>query len=60
MSDETNEQTLRALERLDVPVVVLDRDVNVGRALHVYTDHQPGMRHAVGHLLDLGHRNIAM
>ncbi len=60
VSDETNEQTLRALERLDVPVVVLDRDVNVGRALHVYTDHQPGMRHAVGHLLDLGHRNIAM
>jgi LacI family transcriptional regulator len=60
VSDERNENTLRALERLDVPVVVLDRDVTVGRTLHVYTDHQPGMRHAVGHLLDLGHRKIAM
>lgn len=60
VSDERNENMLRALERLDVPVVVLDRNVNVGRALHVYTDHQPGMRHAVGHLLDLGHRRIAM
>ena len=60
VSDERNENMLLALERLDVPVVVLDRNVNVGRALHVYTDHQPGMRHAVGHLLDLGHRRIAM
>jgi LacI family transcriptional regulator len=60
VSDESNESTLRALERLDIPVVVLDRNVGVGRALHVYTDHQPGMRHAVGHLLDLGHRKIAM
>ena len=60
VSDEKNENMLRALGRLDVPVVVLDRDVTVGRTLHVYTDHQPGMRHAVGHLLDLGHRKIAM
>jgi LacI family transcriptional regulator len=60
VSDETNEATLRALERLDIPVVVLDRNVGIGQALHVYTDHQPGMRHAVGHLLDLGHRKIAM
>ena len=51
--------SLRALERLRVPVVVLDRNVSVGQAHHVYTDHQPGMRHAVGHLLDLGHRRIA-
>lgn len=60
VSDEQNDVMLRALERLDLPVVFLDRDVQVGRSLHVYTDHRPGMRHAVNHLLDLGHRKIAM
>jgi LacI family transcriptional regulator len=60
VSDETNEAMLAALERLNIPVVVLDRSVHVGRSLHVYTDHQRGMRQAVNHLLDLGHRKIAM
>jgi LacI family transcriptional regulator len=60
VSDERDESTLRALGRLDIPVVVIDRNVDVGRSLHVYTDHQPGMRNAVNHLLDLGHRRIAM
>ncbi len=60
VSDEQNPATLAALERLDIPVVMLDRDVDVGHAVHVNTDHQLGMRQAVAHLLDLGHRNIAM
>lgn len=60
VSDERDPALLQALERLDIPVVVLDRNVDVGRALHVYTDHRPGMRNAVNHLLDLGHRKIAM
>ena len=60
VSNERDELMLRALARLDSPVVVLDRNVDVGRSLHVYTDHQPGMRNAVNHLLDLGHRRIAM
>ncbi len=60
VSNEKDEGMLKALGRLDIPVVVLDRDVNVGRSLHVYTDHQPGMRNAVNHLLDLGHRSVAL
>jgi LacI family transcriptional regulator len=60
VSNERDEAMLTALGRLDIPVVVLDRNVDVGRSLHVYTDHQPGMRNAVNHLLDLGHRRIAM
>ncbi|HVW18859.1 MAG TPA: LacI family DNA-binding transcriptional regulator [Solirubrobacteraceae bacterium] len=60
VSDEHNPAMLHALGRLDIPVVVLDRNVDVGRSLHVYTDHQAGMRNAVNHLLDLGHRRIAM
>jgi LacI family transcriptional regulator len=60
VSNERGESMLKALSRLDIPVVVLDRNVDVGRSLHVYTDHRPGMRNAVNHLLDLGHRRIAM
>lgn len=60
VSDERNKAILRALARLDIPVVVLDRNIDVGRSLHVDTDHQTGMRNAVNHLLDLGHRKIAM
>jgi LacI family transcriptional regulator len=60
VSDERNAETLAALERLDVPVVILDRDVPVEGAVNVLTDHRRGMRQAVAHLLDLGHRDIAM
>src|SRR5207248_7056581 len=60
VSDERNTETLVALERLDVPVVILDRDVEVPGAVNVFTDHRHGMRQAVAHLLDLGHREIAM
>ena len=60
VSDEQNADTLAALERLDVPVVILDRDVPMRGAVNVLTDHQRGMRQAVAHLLDLGHRDIAM
>lgn len=60
VSDEQNADTLAALERLDIPVVILDRDVPILRAVNVFTDHRAGMRQAVAHLLDLGHRDIAM
>jgi LacI family transcriptional regulator len=60
VSDEQNPETLAALERLDVPVVILDRDVEMEGAVKVFTDHRQGMRQAVAHLLDLGHREIAM
>lgn len=60
VSDERDSAMLEALARLDIPFVVLDRNIGDDRALHVRTDHQPGMRRAVDHLLDLGHRRIAM
>ena len=60
VSDEHDRPTLDAVAQLDVPVVVLDRNVHVGNTVHVYTDHRHGMQQAVAHLLDLGHRDIAM
>lgn len=59
LTSEVHDPTTRLLEQLDVPCVLVDRDVpasvHAGRVLY---DHQPGVRAAVGHLLDLGHRRI--
>jgi LacI family transcriptional regulator len=56
---EDHPETLAALAETDTPRVVIDRhlpaDVN---ASVVLSDHRFGMRAAVGHLLDLGHRRI--
>jgi LacI family transcriptional regulator len=60
VSDEKHPETLEALRRLDVPFVVLDRDIETDGAANVFSDHRTGMRDAVNHLLDLGHRRIAM
>jgi LacI family transcriptional regulator len=59
LAREDDERTLRALERIDTPFIVLDRDVPIP-ARRVVSDHRPGMREAVRHLLDLGHRRIAL
>ena len=59
--DETHTETIGRLRELDIPVVVLDRnlpaDIPVSRVL---SDHRSGMKAAVLHLLDLGHRRIAL
>jgi LacI family transcriptional regulator len=60
VSDEHHPATLAALAQLDVPVVLVDREVEVDHPMHVFSDHARGMRAAVDHLLDLGHRRIAM
>jgi LacI family transcriptional regulator len=57
---EDHPPMIRALERLDIPTVVIERDLpaSVGAAC-VFSDHRAGMDPAVEHLLDLGHRHIA-
>lgn len=59
LTSETHDATNHLLAQLDIPCVVVDRDlptsVQVSRVLY---DHQSGVRAAVGHLLDLGHRRI--
>lgn len=47
------------LRELDVPIVIIDRD-RPAWADAVMADHRGGMREAVLHLLDLGHRRIAL
>lgn len=58
---EGNKATIRALRETEVPIVVIDR--NMPRAIGAsaaYFDHRHGMREAVGHLLELGHRRISL
>ncbi|MGP1676976.1 MAG: LacI family DNA-binding transcriptional regulator [Burkholderiales bacterium] len=47
------------LHRLNVPIVLIDRDLP-SWADAVMTDHAKGVRDATEHLLDLGHRRIAI
>jgi LacI family transcriptional regulator len=47
------------LRDLDIPIVLIDRDQPTW-ADAVMADHAEGMRLAVGHLLDMGHRRVAL
>ena len=61
LASERRPETLDALAQVDVPIVMIDRDLPAEiRASIVRNDHRQGMRAAVEHLLDLGHRRIAL
>lgn len=59
--DETHEPLLDALRAVTVPMVMVDREVadDIDVSM-VTTDHAGGMREAVRHLIELGHRNVAL
>jgi LacI family transcriptional regulator len=59
--EESDPESMGRLRELDVPVVVLDRDVPADvRVSRVLSDHRAGMKAAARHLLDLGHRRIGL
>jgi LacI family transcriptional regulator len=61
LASETNEEMLALLERFDKPVVTIDREMPARVSpSSVLSDHRAGMRAAVGHLLDLGHRRVGL
>lgn len=61
LASERRQETIDVLAHTDVPIVVVDRDIQPElRASIVRSDHRGGMRSAVNHLLDLGHRRIAL
>lgn len=57
--NERQREVVAALQALDVPTVILDRDMAPERD-RVQFDHTPGLRHAVAYLGGLGHRRIAL
>jgi LacI family transcriptional regulator len=59
LASERGEATLRALEDLGRPAVLVDRRLHGRSDLDaVLSDHRAGMAAAVGHLLDIGHRRV--
>ena len=61
LASETHGTTLDVLAQVTVPLVVVDRALDPSlRASAVANDHAAGMRAAVGHLVRLGHRRIAL
>lgn len=59
ISDEDHEGVLDALRRANMPVVLIDRE-RIAFVDRIAADHRRGACLAVGHLLQLGHRRIAM
>jgi LacI family transcriptional regulator, galactose operon repressor len=58
---ENHQPTIDALIDVQVPVVVVERDLPPQvRASRVLSNHRAGMSVAAEHLLDLGHRRIAL
>ncbi len=61
LASESHPETIDILRRLDAPIVLVDRELPDGvGASAVLSDHRSGMKAAVGHLLDLGHRDIGL
>ena len=61
LASEEHAETIATLAALEAPIVLIDRELpNEVRASAVLSDHRSGMRAAVRHLLDLGHRHIGL
>ncbi len=61
LAQEDHQPTIEALQAIDGPIVLIDRDLPASiPASRVLSDHASGMRAAVDHLLDLGHRRIGL
>jgi len=60
LSDESDPELKEVLERLDVPAVLVDRQVNGAHFSSVVVDHAGGIQAAVAHLAGLGHRRIVL
>ena len=59
LHEEKNPKLFKILSNINIPVVLLDRDVLLPFDI-VMTDHKRGMRKAVDYLFDLGHIKIAL
>lgn len=58
-SDETDPRLSAIVSQLDIPVVLLDRELPVPRIHRLLVNHRQGLREAVEHLVKLGHRRVA-
>ncbi|MGH9452952.1 MAG: LacI family DNA-binding transcriptional regulator [Terriglobia bacterium] len=59
MTSEMSVSWLEEIIRRDIPVVCFDLDFPGSRASNIQVDYVAGMRQAIGHLHNFGHRRIA-
>ncbi|WP_454706454.1 LacI family DNA-binding transcriptional regulator [Schumannella luteola] len=57
---ETSDRTVTALRDMDLPIVLLDREVDGVEASRVLCDHYAGVTEAMDALVAAGHRRIAL
>jgi LacI family transcriptional regulator len=61
ISNENRQETIEAVDKAGLPVVLIDRDLRVsGPTSAVLVDHGMGITEAVRHLASLGHRRISL
>jgi LacI family transcriptional regulator len=61
LASESHSETIDVLRQVEAPIVLIDRELpETVHASKVLSDHRTGMRAAVSHLLDLGHRRIGL
>ncbi len=59
LADETSRETVAALQGMDVPIVILDREVPVAADV-VFSEHREAVLTLMRQLFALGHRRIAL
>lgn len=61
LASETHDPTIRMLRDSGLPIVLIDRELPESvESGAVLSDHRSGLRDAVRHLIDLGHRRIGL
>lgn len=60
LASEASTETIRALHKIQVPTVLLDRELSGVALDSVLFDHAAGVHDAVAALLELGHRHIGL
>jgi LacI family transcriptional regulator len=60
LSSESHRETTAALRAVRAPLVLVDRQLSGIPASAVLSDHYSGLRDATAHLLERGHRRIAL
>ena len=60
ISDESDEGLRKSMAAMRVPAVLVDREIKGVEASAILSDHGVGVRAAVAHLLQLGHRRLAL
>lgn len=60
LQSESGDELRSTIQNLEIPIVLIDRDILGANAGAVFCDHRSGVFEATSHLLELGHRRVAI